>query len=255
MDNQRIAFLLRSTYDLLPSPTNLHLWGKEENPFCKLCGKPANLEHILSSCQRALTEGRYRWRHDRVLRVMAREMEKEVKKSRPGQKKVVFIPFVRSGEAAKQKAERAGLLHSSPQWKMEVDLDKRLVFPMQIVTTRLRPDIIIWSESPKMVVMVELTVPWEERMVEATERKRGKYQELVEQCQEQGWRTWCLPVEVGARGFAGGSLWRTLKTLGITGRSRKNIIDSSCQEAERSSRWLWLRREERWSSPPVPSQA
>ena len=147
MDSQRIAFLLRSTYDLLPSPTNLHLWGKEENPFCKLCGKPANLEHILSSCQRALTEGRYRWRHDRVLRVMAREMEKEVKKSRPGQKKVVFIPFVRSGEAAKQKAERAGLLHSSPQWKMEVDLDKRLVFPMQIVTTRLRPDIIIWSES------------------------------------------------------------------------------------------------------------
>ena len=190
-----------------------------------------------------------------MLRVMAKEMEKEVKKSRPGQKKVVFIPFVRSGEATKQKVERAGLLHASPQWRMEVDLDKRLVFPMQIVTTRLRPDIIIWSESPKMVVMVELTVPWEERMAEATERKRGKYQELVEQCQEQGWRAWCLPVEVGARGFAGGSLWRTLKTLGITGRSQKNIIDNSCQEAERSSRWLWLRREERWSSPPVPSQA
>ena len=51
---------------------------------------------------------------------------------------------------------------------MGLDLDKRLVFPMQIVTTKLRPDIILWSESPKMVVMVELIVPWEEWMLETT---------------------------------------------------------------------------------------
>ena len=65
--------------------------------------------------------------------VMARGMEKKVKKSRPGLKKIVFIPFDRSGEATKHKVERAGLLHATPQWGMKVDLDKRLVFPMQIV--------------------------------------------------------------------------------------------------------------------------
>ena len=33
----------------------------------KLCGKPANLEHVLSSCSTALTDGRYRWRHKKIL--------------------------------------------------------------------------------------------------------------------------------------------------------------------------------------------
>jgi len=63
----RISFLLRSVYDLLPSPANLHRWGKRDDPTCQLCGKIGTLEHTLSSCQTALTQGRYRWRHDNVL--------------------------------------------------------------------------------------------------------------------------------------------------------------------------------------------
>ncbi|XP_052238630.1 uncharacterized protein LOC127849922 [Dreissena polymorpha] len=54
-------------YDLLPSPTNLHRWGLVEDPRCSLCNKPGTMEHILSSCQTSLTQGRYRWRHDAVL--------------------------------------------------------------------------------------------------------------------------------------------------------------------------------------------
>ncbi len=54
--------------------------------------------------------------------------------------------------------------------------------------------------------MLELTVPWEERIEEANERKRAKYQELVEECRERGWRTFYEPIEVGCRGFAGRSL-------------------------------------------------
>ncbi|XP_060062635.1 uncharacterized protein LOC132543183 [Ylistrum balloti] len=33
----RIQFLLRSVYDVLPTPTNLHRWGMTENPNCPLC--------------------------------------------------------------------------------------------------------------------------------------------------------------------------------------------------------------------------
>jgi len=50
------------------------------------------------------------------------------------------------------------------------------------------------------------TVPWEERMEEPQERKREEeYQELVEDCHKNGWRTRCMPVEVGSRGLAGHS--------------------------------------------------
>ena len=41
---------------------------------------------------------------------------------------------------------------------------------------------IITSEALKHLIMLELTVPWEERIEEANERKRAKYQELVEEC-------------------------------------------------------------------------
>ncbi len=61
---------------------------------------------------------------------------------------------------------------------MEVDLGKQLRFPPHITETTLRPDIVLWSDSLKSFLMLELTVPWEERMEEAFERKRAKYEEL-----------------------------------------------------------------------------
>ena len=41
----------------------------------------------------------------------------------------------------------------------------------------LRPDIVIYN--PKTVVLVELTVPFDERMSEAKQRKEDKYEELM----------------------------------------------------------------------------
>lgn len=40
---------------------------------------------------------------------------------------------------------------------------------------------ILYSASLKQVALLELTIPWEERIEEASGRKRAEYQELVEQ--------------------------------------------------------------------------
>lgn len=45
---------------------------------------------------------------------------------------------------------------------------------------------ILTSESTKQVLMVELTVPWEERVEEANERKRAIYAELVTELGNKG---------------------------------------------------------------------
>ena len=45
-------------------------------------------------------------------------------------------------------------------WKVAADLDSALVFP--IVTTSQRPDIVVWSDDAKQVILLELTMPWEE---------------------------------------------------------------------------------------------
>lgn len=126
-----------------------------------------------------------------------------------------------------------GLLFTAQDWRMEVDLCKQLQFPPHITETMLRPDIVLWSDSSKQVLMLELTVPLVERMEEANERKSS--------CQSRGWRAKCWPVEVGCRGFAGQSLCRAYTAFGITGVRRRRAITATRDAAEKASRWLWLR--------------
>ena len=53
-NTSRLSFLLRSTYDVLPSPVNLVRWKVQEVDKCR-CGKLGTMKHILSNCHLALT--------------------------------------------------------------------------------------------------------------------------------------------------------------------------------------------------------
>ena len=248
----RLSFLLRSVHDLLPSPTNLCRWGLTTDPKCSLCDKPGTLEHVLSSCTTSLTQGRYRWRHDTVLREVADWLEAERKKDRKSNPKHGYINFVKPGETAKaQCAQKASILDGTTGWNMEVDLGKKLVFP-GIVQTNLRPDIVLWSETGKKLIVIELTVPWESRCEEAYERKKAKYTELLEACKQQGWRTWLFPIEVGTRGFCAQSVCRLITAVGSSGREKRRTVQRLSQAAERASSWLWIQREEKsWKQSTV----
>lgn len=78
-----------------------------------------------------------------------------------------------------------------------------------IIKTTLRP------ESTKTVIILELTVPWENRLEEVYGRKRAKYEGLVIDSRKQGWKDRCMPIEVGCRGFARQSLYREYRALCI----------------------------------------
>lgn len=205
--------------------------------------------HLCNCCKNILlSEGRYTWRHDQILSVLADSLEKARKRPPPKDKRLKFINFVRAGEREKtgSTGEGRGLLGTAGDWQMRADLKTRMQFPTEVASTNKRPDIVIWSPSSRQVIIVELTVPWEERMEDAYERKMGKYQELVADCQERGWRVWCFPVEVGTRGFVGQSLWRALRVIGVIGLERRQLIGRLSREAEIASLWLWRRREGQW---------
>ena len=76
----RFSFLIRSVYNLPPSPANLCRWELTTDPKGSLRDKPGPLEHVLSSCLTTLTKGKYRRRHDSVLRELADWLEKERRK-------------------------------------------------------------------------------------------------------------------------------------------------------------------------------
>lgn len=249
----RLSFLIRSTYDTLPCPRNLHQWfGTEE--LCPLCStNNASLQHILSGCKIALSQGRYRWRHDLVLRKLAEVTEscRQEANSRPSAPTRRPILFARAGENINHPHQRttSRVLSSGSEWNMRVDLGRQLQFPREIVETSLRPDLIMWSEPCKTILLVELTVPWEEGMEAANERKRAKYADLVEDCREAGWKATMCPVEVGCRGFVGSSTVRLLHDMGCTGAGCRKAIKELAEEAEKGSFWLWLRRKHRGWGP------
>ena len=80
---------------------------------------------------------------------------------------------------------------------MRVDLDRQLRFPVEITATSLRPDLVVWSTKAKSVLLIELTIPAEEGIEAAYERKKAKYSDLAAECREAGWKTTIYPVEVG----------------------------------------------------------
>ena len=138
------------------------------------------MQYALSSCQTALAQGRYRWRHDTVLRELADILEWERRKKRNTKKKACpAINFIKEGQTGrKTKVPTTSIIDESDCWEMKVDLGKQLVFP-NILHIAQRPDIVlIWFPNDRKLVMVELTVPWETRCDEAYERKMAKYTEL-----------------------------------------------------------------------------
>jgi len=131
------------------------------------------------------------------------------------------IPLANSGLYPCSTLKERFSLQSSQEgtasdWKLEVDLKSQIKFPQEITVINLRSDIVMWSLPTKQIALVELTVPWEERIEESFERKLTKYQTLTESCVKRGWKAWCFPVEVDCRGFPAQSLRRTFSQLGIT---------------------------------------
>lgn len=87
-----IRFLIQAVYDTLPSPANLHTWGKTETPACPLCAGRGSLQHLLSNCPTALAEGCYHWRHNPVLKAVAETVNSHLVFKTPAQKEDHQLP-------------------------------------------------------------------------------------------------------------------------------------------------------------------
>ena len=252
MEEAKLRYILKSVFDLLPSPANLAVWGLKADSRCTICGdKYGSLQHILSACKKSLAEGRYRWRHDQVLKTVACCIEKAIR----GPNKISHdkgkqsIQFVKEGSEVKSRRQsyiRKGLLQQSPDWQLMVDLGRQLRFPSDLCETSLRPDIVIRANAAKRLIIAELTVPWEDRLDVAHELKAAKYAGLVDAVKSKGWQVNYFPIEVGARGFTALSLRRMFIELGLSSLRCKQALRSVSSAAEDSSRWLWLRREQPW---------
>ena len=131
--------------------------------------------------------------------------------SRPRRNEAVNLP---SSRQTRRPLVSSDLLRSgNGSMVFLFDLEAGLIFPPEIASTTQRPDIVIYSKSKKIVVLIELTCPLKDHISTAHELKTDSYLELLSNCRCNGWTAFLFPVEVGSRGFVAYSLTSCPKNL------------------------------------------
>ena len=157
-----MKFALNAALDILPHNSNLQLWRKRTDSSCPLCKENQSLLHVLNNCRVARDLRRYNIRHDCVLQEIAK----------------AIMPCL------------------PPGTNFTVDITDRYKFPLHIVPTGLRPDIVWWSSSKKSLCLLELTVCFESNFEQAATRKIAKYVDLVDQATTSGYKTTSSPSKL-----------------------------------------------------------
>jgi hypothetical protein len=255
MQEETLAFALNAQTLTLADPSNLRRWGIIRIAICPLCGKlNATSKHILSGCIISLNSGRYKWRHDNVLKMMYPHLaklcqifNKQVKQSGINHN-FKSIVFVKEGEKGRPKAKQAkplsGLLALAFDWQLLIDdVTGKISLPSAVgFDSSDRPDIIIFSISQKIIIWAELTVPLEENIMNARLRKTAKYQKLAVALRLQGWKVYDFTIEVGSIGYVSQSFGYFLRKLPISSSEVKKIEKEASLVALRSSYFIWSSR-------------
>ena len=153
------------------------------------------------------------------------------------------------------------VLRCARDWQFLFDVGTgHSIFPLEIAGTWQRPDVVIFSQSIRVVILIELTVPLEDRIAAANTRKTDRYSALLATFENNGWHATHFPVEVGSRGQVAHSLLACLQKLGFSASWRKTVRRECSRVALRCSYLLYLRRSiKTWNSfnelSPDPSAA
>lgn len=155
-----------------------------------------------------------------------------------------------------KRSKPTGLLHLADDWVFLVDLGNGFVFPGHIAITSLRPDIVIYSNCSKHVILIELTCPCEENMESWHSKKLYKYAPLVEVIRGNGWLPHIFAIEVGARGYSSKSVTCCLKSLGFSSRAAFSTARKLGDMSMKGSFCIWIAREStQWSQEPLDSSS
>ena len=164
------------------------------------------------------------------------------------------VVFVESGQRIKKnkKKPRHGIIDTAKDWIVQIDLRRRQAqFPPHIITTAERPDLVLYSDSTKVFVMIELTSPAEDNLEKWREVKAAKYERLAENIREGGgWKVYVFTIEVGARGFVANRTAGVWRQLGLGEKEGRKLIDTVSRTAIRCSHFIWLCRNSlEWTAP------
>ena len=168
-----MAWAVRAGTKTQATTDNLARWGVRVDTKCLIdnCGAPCNLGHLLNNCQKSLD--RYRFRHDSVLLHIVQKV-------------------------IENKQDSMTVFADLEGWKVNGG-----TVPPDLVATGQMPDIVLLDKSKKLIVLLELTVPFDSSLrsfKEAELFKLDRYERLTLDLKAQGYNALNMPLEIGSRG-------------------------------------------------------
>ena len=209
---QLISFTLGITFVIFGLPANLKQWGLSNEESCCLCdAKNCTVGHILTSCLVAFVSGRYRFRHDSVLKVLAHHIVFQQSFTCSKVPSQCEIDFIKEEKVASRKTKKGlarldSLLTLVADWKLLTDVESQLLFLNYIDTTSLCINLLLYSNSRRIVIIIDLTYLLEEKFTLWKLENTSKYADLVACCKFSGWNTCFFAVELEIECFASGTL-------------------------------------------------
>ena len=131
-------FTIRYLNNTLPNMSSMFIWGHSESKACPLCHSNQTLGHVVAGCKSSLDQGKYTWRHDSVLNIIANTLSRVCK-------------------------------------NVYADLPP-FAFPCIVTGDHERPDTVFVQQ--KVVTIVELTISFETNIEGNSKRKQEKYKSL-----------------------------------------------------------------------------
>ncbi len=209
-------FSLRYINNSLPTRKNLVKWGLSSSADCSFCFCPVSLLHVISGCKTYLDEGRYTWRHNSVLNLIASSL---------------------------LDVERS---------KMYVDLPG-FISPSVITGDELRPDLLLTIEN-KILYILELTVGFETNLKTNSDRKHEKYLTLITDHENVYDEVKFVNVSISSLGVFGEStntLFDMLHDLKYDEQRINYVKKKIIATCIRTSYYIFCRRNKDWNNPEL----
>ena len=134
-------FTIKCINNTLPTRKNLFKLGISSTSECSFCFELESLLHVVAGCKTYLCEGRFTWRYDSVLSLIASTI---------------------------QSAKFSDLYVDLPGY----------ISPCLLTGDKLRPDLLITLQT-KCIYILELTIGYESNLQNNATRKRQKYENLI----------------------------------------------------------------------------
>ena len=116
--------------------------------------------------------------------------------------------------------------------------------PVHIMTTSLRPDIVLYSNEKKKLVFLELTVPMERYIADRHKTKIDRYTALTDECQLAGWETHNFAIEVGVTGMLSSFFQSAFSRLGTPKHLKARLYEQTARSALYCSYVIFLHRKD-----------